>query len=170
MRWWARCDYEAGERFTLRRPTGPNRAWSVLTQLAPGKDTLTPCSAPGMFQGPAGETITSAGNRLVHSGSDTSRNPLRLASPNPHVWEQEGVRPPSRRQCTSQEARSHSQPGTLRALHLYFDRISCGLSFCVFTLPICLYLSLLSFVSLYSRAKSKALLIRFQIPAKTSTS
>lgn len=32
------------------KPTGPNRAPAVLTQLAPGTDGPTPRSAPGMFR------------------------------------------------------------------------------------------------------------------------
>ncbi|KAM7390310.1 hypothetical protein PAMA_008469 [Pampus argenteus] len=58
------------------KPTGPNRATAVLTQLVQG--TQTPrhrARAPGMFQGLAGETITSAGNRLGHSGFHTGRKP-----------------------------------------------------------------------------------------------
>jgi len=108
MRWWVRCQYEARECSLPQRPTGSNRAPSVLTQLVPGTDTPTSCSAPGMFQGFAGETITSAGNRLVHSGFHTSNNPPQPGLSKPTCvgtadMAAEGERPSSRLQCTCQE-------------------------------------------------------------------
>lgn len=70
-------------------------------------------NVPGL----AGETITSAGNRLVHSGFHTGHKP-----PEPGLSKftcvgtadtaAEGVRPPSRHQCRSQEDLLHGSSGS----------------------------------------------------------
>lgn len=65
------------------KPTGPNWTPAVLTQLVPGTDGPAPCSAPGIFLGGAGETITSAGNRLVHSEFHTGHKPPEPDLPKP---------------------------------------------------------------------------------------
>lgn len=47
--------------------TGPNRFRAVLTQLVPGTHGPIPYPGSGTVLGHAGETITSAGNRLANS-------------------------------------------------------------------------------------------------------
>ncbi len=66
-------------------------------------------NVPGL----AGETITSAGNRLVHSGFHAGRKPPEPGLSKPTCVGTgdaavEGVRPPSRHQCRSQEDQQRS--------------------------------------------------------------
>lgn len=95
----AKIAFDAGVCSLPENPTGPNRCLAVLTQLVPGTDTRTPFSRN--FPGFAGETITSAGNRLAHSGFQTGRKPPESGLSRPKCVgtgdaATEGAGPPSR--------------------------------------------------------------------------
>lgn len=99
-------------------PAGPNRA-PICADTAGSRH---PDTEPGSWNVPA-ETITSAGNRWVHSELHTSLE-SRARPPETHVGAEEGVWPSSCHQCTSLEEKItlSVQPETLGALILYFNR------------------------------------------------
>lgn len=110
---------EARECSVPEKPTGSNRSPAVLTQLVPGTDTLTPELGSRNVPGLAGETITSAGNRLVHSGLQTSRKPPEPGLSKPTCVGTGGSETPI--QTSGIISGGHviyPQPMTFRALHL----------------------------------------------------
>lgn len=114
---WMRCHFdcgrggrEAGEcsaHSLPEKPTGPNQALAMLTQLGPGIDPSTVLGSRNV-PGLAGENITSAGNRLARSGFHTGHKPPEPGHSKPRCVgkgerEVEGISLPSRHESRSQE-------------------------------------------------------------------
>lgn len=77
--------------FFSEKPTGPNRFRAVLTQLVPGTHGPVPYPCSGNVLGHAGETITSAGNRLANSEFHTRhKSPEPCAFLRAHMWKGRG--------------------------------------------------------------------------------